>query len=1079
MITTYWNNRLELLADKMLDIWEKEKRANRNPFSKICIVVNDSATENWLKQYYLLVRKTPQILMNLAFVKLPEFVNDWLEAQTRAIAPSARNASLHPYSKDVLTWRIYRILSQEQSNGPLSNLLEYVGTDPKNAARRRHSLAEQLAKLYDGYLNSRFQILLDWERNIASSGDWQSELYRKLVEEVPQTYADDYAAALSSDADPSRAFQNGFPNYLSIHIFDIPFMPEPTLRLLEKIAEAKPITFWTFNPLGNWLAETSSKKEVLRRLRENTARHRDALKTGASPQRCEIDFNSFYDSPEERLLGALASGARALIGAQCDDNYGDLESLNEEEPFATLIPIGERGDIQIHNCYSPRRELESIREGLHQFFHTHPDAKPHDAIILCADWETTAPLIEAVFNSDPASEEYIPVTVAENLPTETPLLRSFKDLLAFRNNRFESGAVFDLLGVPSIQRKFDLDEESVSNLRAMAEKANIRWGFDDGDVQRILGIKEAPQAPCPYTWQRGLDRMAVNFLYGPTEADQRLLHAGNIGTLLPCGEMEGEEAKSLASLWSFVHELNHLREMLQRPSASVQDWEEELQKVTERFYAEDEEDVKELKSIRSAIFNTARSAEFANLSTVEGDVFLQAVLDAINGTSPGLRTSADSVLFAPLRSSSATPHSLVWICGLNDGNFPRIDYGTSFDLIHKHPSIFDTTVREKDAFALLKAVLSARNQLSLSYVGKDIVTGKPIPPSVLLNDLIDYFQEKNFPVQEHSHPLHAYSPQYFRPGSPLPPSHSISNRAIAGTFAGEPQPTQPTQQPFSAFDRNPEGVTTIPVDDLADFFAAPSRFLYRNRLGLAKNYWKTANELDPIETTLSNELKAEIKFGYLDTQEKEENEATCMVETGYAPDASTALLDISALNQADDTRKYRERRLEFKRADSYATVEGLTIVNGYLRFLEEGELSSSEVSCTVDGHEYLLPFTYRHITFETKEGDLDHVFWYENANTIYPSTKIRAWIHHLAGHAAGFRFATVLFCGKDGPAKTIRPVSREEAQEKLADMIREAVSPLPEDFFQLEKVYSHEEDVYPQRDFLAFDTINTYAQRNH
>ena len=566
MTTVQWSDRLELLADGMLRVWERERCAARNPFAKFCIVVNDSSTENWLKQYYLLVRKVPQVLMNLDFVKLPEFVNDWLEAQTRAVTPSERNAALHPYSKEVLVWRIYHILSQNQEPTSLQKLYEYVGTSPNNAAKRQYALAEQLAILYDNYLNSRLQMLLNWEQHTTTSNDWQSILYNLLAAEEPQTYADDYAAALQEGADASRAFQNGFPRYLSIHIFDIPFMPEPTLRLLEKIAETTPLTFWTFNPISNWLAETSSKREAIHRLRRNAAKQRNALKKGIPPQKCEIDFNAFYSSSEERLLGALASGARALIGAQCDDNYGDITSLNDDEPFAALQSLGQHGNISLHKCYSPRRELESIREGLHQFFLSHKDAKPHDAIVLCADWETTAPLIEAVFNSDPSAEEYIPITVAGNLPTETPLIRSFKDLLAFRDNRFERSAVFGLLGVPAIQRKFGLDEMTVSTLRQMAENANIRWGFDDADVRRILHLEEPQNSPCPFTWQRGLDRMAVNLLHGTAEEENPLVSAGYIGKLLPCGEIEGDRATALATLWDFTSSLHHLRQLLMRPS---------------------------------------------------------------------------------------------------------------------------------------------------------------------------------------------------------------------------------------------------------------------------------------------------------------------------------------------------------------------------------------------------------------------------------------------------------------------------------------------------------------------------------
>ena len=83
-----------------------------------------------------------------------------------------------------------------------------------------------------------------------------------MTAEEPETYAKEYEEALGADA--AKAFEHGFPRYLAAFVFDIPFIQEPALRLLEKISEALPMTFWNFNPKDDWLAETPSQKEVRR-----------------------------------------------------------------------------------------------------------------------------------------------------------------------------------------------------------------------------------------------------------------------------------------------------------------------------------------------------------------------------------------------------------------------------------------------------------------------------------------------------------------------------------------------------------------------------------------------------------------------------------------------------------------------------------------------------------------------------------------------------------------------------------------------------------------------------------------------
>ena len=161
-----WSPRLEELADGLLEQWVELSKREASPFGKICVVVNDKASENWLKQYALLVKKMPRVMMNVDFVMLSEFINDWLEAQVHGVAPRERKAAMHPYSQEVLTWRIYRILSAAKEGGELDTLLAYLKKDEKNIAKRRYALSARLARMYDDYLNSRFQMLNNWEQQI-------------------------------------------------------------------------------------------------------------------------------------------------------------------------------------------------------------------------------------------------------------------------------------------------------------------------------------------------------------------------------------------------------------------------------------------------------------------------------------------------------------------------------------------------------------------------------------------------------------------------------------------------------------------------------------------------------------------------------------------------------------------------------------------------------------------------------------------------------------------------------------------------------------------------------------------------
>ena len=179
-ISVNWSPDLKALADDLLNKWRDVRKNATDPFAKICIVINDDFTMKWLKQYFLLEHKIPQIMMDLEFVRLPEFVNDWLFAMIHKKTPRERQANQHPYSKNVLTWRIYRVLENAAPEGELKELLNYVNRGNGKHAEKRYALSMKLASLYDDYLDSRFWMLREWEQNIKSSPlnapEWQIAL---------------------------------------------------------------------------------------------------------------------------------------------------------------------------------------------------------------------------------------------------------------------------------------------------------------------------------------------------------------------------------------------------------------------------------------------------------------------------------------------------------------------------------------------------------------------------------------------------------------------------------------------------------------------------------------------------------------------------------------------------------------------------------------------------------------------------------------------------------------------------------------------------------------------------------------
>ncbi len=1093
-LKTYWSDHVEQLADRLLGEWVNHPV--NDPFERVCVVVGEPVTRNWLQRRFLLDyaarpggNPARRILANVDFLPLPEFINNWLAAMTHGEEAAGRDPAAHPFSKNVLAWRIYAILRDRADDPVFSILSSYVG---KSAAadRRRFDLASRLARMFDDYLASRHAMLVRWERGESPSRDperWQCALYRVLVDETPTTYARDYVQALAAGANPAVAFDNGFPNYSAVHVFDVADAPWPWLAMLRKISEVVPVTLWNFNPSFDFWLDNPTKKQVIR-ARAASLRH--ALENGENPS--EEDTPLSFGNADDKLLGALASGSRGLLSHELDLAEGDCEWLGDEaaKPFSSLRGVR----CEVHVCYSPRRELEAARDALHRFFDEHRDAQPRDALVLCADWERYSPLIEAVFGDRGAADDttqarhsFPPIMATGSVGGATPITRSVEDLLDFRKNRFEVTKVFALLGVPEIRGKFGIDADGLATLRDMVRDNNIHWGRDAADVRRVIGEgtadnsgegsdDSADEAMCPFTWRRGVDRFTLDALFGPRDgAGEPLVAAGALGDILPQGNVESDRARLVGCLDRFIRKLAQLRAFLQG-AHTAEEWRAELLQAVSDFYeATGQKEAGELRGIRDAVRAVADAAVNSHPAggtpaPIPGDVFCTALIVAVGETSRRLSSACDSVVFAPLSNGAAVPARFVWICGLNDGTFPRQEDRPAFDLIGRHPSMFDVTAREHDVLALLKAALGARDILCLSHVGRDVRTNKDIPAAVPLTDIVEWFQASGLPFARYLHPLQAFSPRYFRepetPEEALPPSYSAIDFAAAKTLvekreaAEEPGKVDDGSVRVTPFPLAESGETVIDLDELAAFCSRLNWHLARKRLGISmdKAKYDLLSDDDPLDTQLPADALVPVLMGDMAPGDLPDDFPGELAEAGLAAGTEQAKADLANATSDDARERFESLRVVFgpRQADSaeYSCPED-PVVERFHAFQAGTPLPFQNLLLKVgDGIVRLSGSRRPPVAFRNKGGaSVGHAFEYKNG-VAYDSDMNAAKIRHWARQAEGEPCVTVLFSidgGRGGKPlapslQTLRPVSREEALAKLVEVLNLVTQPMSIDW---------------------------------
>ena len=137
------------LADRFYE--NREADASADPFARTAVVVPTPLRGDWLKARFLLDREPGRrrILANLDVAILHPFVNDWLSAAVDGVAPADRRPAEHPYSKEMLQWRIDGILAASPDDFPV--LARYFGEREADRPVRRFALAGKLAEMIDDY----------------------------------------------------------------------------------------------------------------------------------------------------------------------------------------------------------------------------------------------------------------------------------------------------------------------------------------------------------------------------------------------------------------------------------------------------------------------------------------------------------------------------------------------------------------------------------------------------------------------------------------------------------------------------------------------------------------------------------------------------------------------------------------------------------------------------------------------------------------------------------------------------------------------------------------------------------------
>jgi exodeoxyribonuclease V gamma subunit len=872
-------------------------------FNQEVIIVQNAGMQHWLN---LAIANERGISMNMRYA-LPA---QYLWQLIRTLASEDKVPEQSPYSREVLTWRIYTLLATDTVindedfkpatcywlNPTTSN--STLETSSK-ANLKRYQLAGQMADLFEQYLIFRPDWLDAWQRgeeviSLSIDNKWQAKLWQLLINQLPYNPVELLNDAIANIADKLSNDASILPKRMSF--FGINTMAPMWLNFINALSEYIDVDFFHLNPCFSYWGDIINEKQAIKKLSHWSSGANDdehlfignpllanfgqqgreflALLQDYSTVNIELFVKASNDNGDQDNSENSTSSACILHQLQNDilvlsDATETGDATEKDDETAQTSPLVD-DSITIVSCHSALREVQALHDYLlHQFNDTADNQDkltPKDVLVMCPQIEQYAPYVNAVFTRgwQDLTDEVppLPCSIADRSAKDSdPLIAAFSELLSLPDSRFQVSQLLSFIRLPAVANKFSINAEDTEKISLWMQQATIHWGLDQAHKEALLG----EQASNSFTWQQGLSRLLQGFAYSDSNSiyqDQLLL-----------GVVEGDDAILLGQLMLFIEQLQHFSHQL-NSARTAKAWQSFLLSQLELLFSTrlvfssttaeqgthqtNNQIDSSIAIIEQAISSLVEYCEHAHF---DEEIELAIIVDFLNNHfsqgDASKQFMVGQVTFCSMLPMRSIPFKVIAVLGLNDGEFPRQRPALGFDLIAQSKAVLgDRSRRGDDRYLFLEALISARKALYLSYQGRNIRNNNEKQPSLVLKELMDYlaqgygwqFAQANSDV--HQMPMQPYSEDnYLARKVGFKPSFDANWLTL-----GQNKHTQATQATLlvDACDVA-DTVNTISATELIRFFQHPSKVFAQQMLNLYLDSKEVS--LDDVEPFTANHLE--------------------------------------------------------------------------------------------------------------------------------------------------------------------------------------------------------------------------------
>lgn len=781
----FYSNSLQILAQQLgKRLFDPSSR----PFDKRLVIVPSSAMKDFLLHYFA---ASPQwsIFAGVRILPLGEGfleIQSFLNREKTSRIPSRLELSLR------IEQIIYQWIENESQFDPkelqiVKPFLHYFETANGPLEKKTGALAAHLSSLFLRYGIFGSNFLPTW----LEQRGWQQKIFQQI-------YSDH-----SGWTYPIQALQRKTPLDFQPHLFGFSTLPKIYLEFFHRLNAA----IYTLSPSAMFWEDLLTDRE-----RIGSRRYFEKQKVN---QKDLVAWEEYVRNTNPLLANWGKAGRefrKILDETDCitDEEYlepqAELQATSLSylkknilylNPHDALQQQSADPSVQIHSAPSLLREIEILYDQLALLMHENLMLEPKEVLVLAPDLEVYVPFIETVFGNEESMFSFSLEGVSD--PAAKEFVEGILHLIALPTLHYSAEAVIQLFSFPTFCKKWEISSEDATVMKRLIQHANVRFG----------------------TWEQGFDRLALGLVM---KLDDDHLDLDVLDGLWPCKEVEISHIEQLKKLIGLIQSLKKdLIPVEIGQKKSFFSWLDWLQKIVDVYFQVEEEDFFLLKNV------TNWRMFFPKDDLAETPVPISMLIRSIEAMAQTQTISRSAhnmqkITFRPLKSGNVTESKVIWLLGMDEMSFPRVDSFSSLCAMKEHSDWHSVPKQaDEDRYLLLESLTLAKEHLIFSYQRQDPEDNKQMGPSLMIQELLQYI-----PIPVQNHPILSFDSRYFSSDSPLA---SASQRHFMNAQQFYGMKTQPDPFIQNRSDFCSDGLKeTISIKELTDLARNPIRFHFQQAL---------------------------------------------------------------------------------------------------------------------------------------------------------------------------------------------------------------------------------------------------------